>query len=104
MEIINIQAIPNQKLSVRLDNNLYQITIKECNGCMCATVVCNGITIVTNSRLVGNTPLIPYRYLENDSGNFIIGTDLEEIPYYTQFGVTQQLIYASAAELIEFRA
>ncbi|MBP3935872.1 MAG: hypothetical protein J6D44_18665, partial [Pseudomonas sp.] len=33
-----------------------------------------------------------------DQGNFLILTDNDEIPYWSQFGVNQQLIYASATE------
>lgn len=97
MNEINLQAIPNQKLSVNVDNILYEITIKETNGVMSATVVRNGETLLSNNRLVGGTPLIPYKYMQD--GNFIITTNNDEIPFYDQFGLTQFLIYASAEEL-----
>jgi hypothetical protein len=101
MKEIPLTAIANQTLSIRLDDRLYDITIKELNNAMGVTIVRDGITIVTNALAVAGAPLIPYRYLED--GNFIIITLDDEIPYYTQFGITQSLIYASQSELEAIR-
>lgn len=59
----------------------------------------NGVQIVTGSRVVMGTPLIPFKYLTGQSGNFIFtGTTLDEV-YYTFFGFIQQLFYLSYAEM-----
>lgn len=102
MQTIGIQAIPNQSFSVRLDNQLYDFSIKSTSGVMSVTIARNGETILSNSRCVAGVPLIPYQYLEN--GNFIILTSNGDYPDYTQFGITQTLVYASEEELETIRA
>jgi hypothetical protein len=99
---ISLDDIPNQKLSIRLDDDFYDITIKETNGCMSFDMVKNNVTILIGIRIVANTLMVPYRYLE--TGNFVILTSNEDLPYYTEFGKTQNLIYASALELEQIRA
>ena len=110
---IPLQAIPNQTLSVQLDNNQYDIVISAItsttadNGTIAADVlmavdiVRNNIPIVTGFRAVAGFPIIPYHYLEN--GNFSFLTMDDEYPDYRQFGITQSLIYASESELEAIR-
>ena len=102
MQILPIQAIPNQEFTVTLDSNLWDITLQATNGIMAATLVLNGTTIVQGAACVAGQPLIASHYLEN--GNFIFITQSEQIPYYTQFNITQSLWYYSQAELAIFRA
>lgn len=99
---VSIQALPNQSLSIQLDGFRYDITIKEANGVMSASVVRDGETLVDNVRLVSGTPVLPYRYQEQ--GNFALTTLDEELPYYTAFGITQFLVYLNDAELAALRA
>jgi uncharacterized protein DUF6983 len=99
---INLQPIPNQSLSIRLDDNLYDITVKEARGVMSFTLVRNDIPIVSGLRMLPNAPLIPYRYLE--AGNFVMLCDNEEYPFYTDFGDSQSLVYLSDAEIAVIRA
>lgn len=94
---IALSPIPNQSLSIRLDDHLYDIKIKQSNGCMSVTIARDNVTILDNIRAVAQFPLIPYDYLEN--GNFIISTENDDLPDYTQFGITQFLIYFSELEL-----
>jgi hypothetical protein len=97
MQQIPLAAIPNQTFTVTLDGNFYALTFKFANGIMTCTIYINDVLVLSNVRVVAGFPIIPYEYLEN--GNFVILTENEEYPDYTQFGITQQLIYASAAEL-----
>lgn len=101
MQNIPIQALPNQTLSVPLDNNQWDISIKTTNGTVSVTLVLNGIVIIENLRAVAGTRIIPDKYQE--SGNFAIITQNFQIPDYTQFGNTQTLVYISAAELSALR-
>jgi hypothetical protein len=101
MKEIALDTSPNQSLSVTLDGDLYDLTIKETNGTMAITISRNNETILDSVRMVAGTPLIPYSYLEK--GNFMLLTNDEEYPYYTQFGITQTLIYASQDELDALR-
>ena len=108
---IPIAAVPNQTLSITLDTNNYDISLYTTNrsngditltGVMGMTIVRNNVPVITGQRVVSGYPVIPYRYLEN--GNFIFTTLNDDYPDYTQFGITQFLIYASAAELAALRA
>lgn len=98
---IALQAVANQTLTVQLDESRYELTLKECNGVMCATVVRDAVTLVSMARIVAKTPLLPYEYLQR--GNFVLITDGEDIPYYDAFGVSQFLVYVSPAEIEELR-
>lgn len=102
MRNINLAAIPNQSLTVQLDNRIWDITIKETKGVMSATVLRDNVLLLSNQRLTPGTPLIPYEYLED--GNFFFITNDGDYPYYTEFGKTQNLIYASEAELNAIRS
>lgn len=97
METINIETIPNQTISYQENENFYELTFKEINGLMAVDVTINGDIILTGQRIVSDVPLIPYQNLQN--GNFVITTDNQEYPYYTQFGITQFLNYASQQEI-----
>jgi hypothetical protein len=99
---IQLAALPSQSFSIRRDDNLYNITIRETNGCMSATVVRNNITLLSDVRLVAQFPIIPYYYLE--SGNFIINTLDDDLPDWTKFGISQSLFYASESEIAGLRA
>jgi hypothetical protein len=99
---ITLDAIPNQSLTIQLDNNFYEISIKETNGAMAATIFRNDVVIISGARIVAGIPLLPYPYQED--GNFLLLTANDDIPYYTQFGITQTLIYASQSELEAIRA
>lgn len=99
---IPLQAIPNQTFSILLDNIQYDFRIEVTNNVMSFDIVRNNVPIVTGQRAVAGYPIIPYRYLEN--GNFVVLTMNGDYPDYTQFGITQSLIYASLIELEALRA
>jgi hypothetical protein len=99
---IGIAALPNQSLTIQLDARLYVIELREVNGVMSASISRDGAAIVANVRVTAGTPLLPYGYQE--SGNFIVTTDGDALPYWDQFGVTQFLVYVTAAELAAYRA
>jgi hypothetical protein len=102
MQQIALAQVPNQSFSVQLDGDIYDIRLTACTGIMAVDISRNNEVLLTGSRVVAGFPLIPYTFIEN--GNFIITTMDGDIPYYTQFGVTQFLVYASAAELEAIRA
>lgn len=98
---INLNAIPNQSLSIQIDNDLYQITVKSTNGVMSCTIVRNDVTLVSNIRVVAGTPILAYKYLE--SGNFVLLTQNGDYPDYTKFGSSQALVFVSQSEIDELR-
>lgn len=101
MQNIPIQAIPNQAFSIVLDNNSWGFVIKSTNGAISVSLTFNGVDLVDGARAVANMRIIPSQYEE--AGNFAIVTLNHDVPDYTQFGITQQLIYASAAEIAALR-
>jgi len=100
---IPIQAVPNQSLSVNLNGSQYVIAIRYTNGCMSVSISKDGVILVENVRAVGAYPVLPYRYLEENNGNFMFLTANNLLPNYTQFNLTQSLLYFSPAELAVYR-
>lgn len=98
---IELQPLPNQSLTIQIDGSLYQITIKETRGVMSATIIRDDVVLVSNSRVVASTPILPYQYLE--SGNFVLLTQNGDYPEYAQFGSSQALVYVTQAEIEELR-
>lgn len=99
---INIQPAPVQNLSATLDDIRYELTIRSTGTAMVVDITREGVLILQSIRAVAGTPLMPYQYLE--SGNFIFTTAEGDIPFYTKFGVTQSLIFATAEELEGLRS
>ncbi len=103
MKSIQLSNIPNQNFNIQLDDNRYDITFKQANNVMAVTIIRNNETIVSGSRCLPISLLIPYRHLENGMGNFIFTTLNDDYPFYDQFGSTQFLYYISNAELEALR-
>jgi len=99
---IPLQPLPNQSFFITLDDNQWNFTLKTTNGVVSASISLNGVVIVSNVRCVANQVIIPSVYLE--SGNFLFLTQNFQLPDYTQFGITQRLVYVTALELESFRA
>ena len=91
---INLAQVPNQTISCRLEGKRYVITFKSTGSLMLATIIRDGVTVVSGMRCVAGAMLIPYRSAEDASGNFaFVIDDRITIPDYLQFGDTQQLVY-----------
>lgn len=102
MKQVNIQALPNQAFSIRLEDSRYDFVIKETNGVMSMDLARNNVQILSGHRMLSGTPLIPYKYQEE--GNFVLPTLDDDLPFYTSFGITQFLFYLTAAEVAALRA
>lgn len=98
MDLIELARVPNQSFSVTLEGVRWDITIKQAREVMIVDISRDSIEILRGQRIVAGTPIIPYRYLQED-GNFLLLTDGDELPNWERFEVDQQLIYASAAEI-----
>ena len=95
---ISIIASPNQGFTTKTqDGFLWSVAIYESNGCMCADVSKNGVQILAGQRIVAGTPLIPYSHLVE--GNFILLTMDGALPWWQEFGSSQQLYYLTAADV-----
>ena len=99
--VIELQQVPNQRVSVELDGDRYVIDFNDIGNVTAATVTRNDEVLVSGQRVVAGTPILPYQYLE--SGNFIFITDDGELPVYTEFGGTQTLYYLTQAEVVAVR-
>lgn len=100
MQIIPLQSVPNQELSCLLDGLRYVITLKELDSEMCmVTIERDGVVLVSNARAVAGYAILRYQYLQQGAGNFAFVTANDEYPHYSKFNTTQQLIYASDAEI-----
>lgn len=102
MRVVPLAAIPNQSLSVRLDDVRMVLRIKDANGVMVADLERAGATVLSAVRVLAGEPVIPYRYLE--TGNFIFLTLNDDLPDWRKFNVSQQLLYLTAAEIATLRA
>lgn len=99
---INLAAVPNQEFSIQLDGQFYDIHIRDANGSPAATIVRDGVVVVSAARIVAGAPLLPYLYQEN--GNFLLTVTNDALPDWEQFGITQFLVYLTADELATLRA
>lgn len=97
-----ISALPNQQFNTILDGNSWDITLRTTNDQISVSLVLNNVDLLDNARAVAGELIIPSKYEE--SGNFFFVTQDQQMPDYAQFGVSQSLIYVSAAELAAFRA
>lgn len=98
--IVPLDPIPNQNITIRLDNRLYSITLKEIGGMMAITVVRDNLELISMQRVVAGTPVLMFPHLSRDAGNFIFTTTQPDvIPYYTDFGSLCHLVYSTAAEI-----
>lgn len=102
MRLVPVAAVPNQSFTVRLDDTRMVLRLKDADGIMVADFERNGETVLLGTRVLAGECIIPYRYLEQ--GNFIFLTLNDELPDWRSFGVSQNLIYITAAEVEALRA
>jgi len=101
MILIPLQRVEKQSLSVLLDNVLHQIAVLECNGIMAVNISRAGVPLIQGRRAVCSVPLIPAG--PRETGNFVFKTLNDELPYWSEFGNTQQLFYLTIAEMEALR-
>ena len=100
-EQIPLAAIPNQDVSITLDGSRFDIAVKSSSTSTLISIIRDDVTLISGLRAVGGTLVLPYEYLEE--GNFYFETPNEVIPYYENFGISQFLIYMTAAEIEAIR-
>lgn len=103
-QVIPLEPVPAQSLSVVLEGVRYDIAVKEAAGCMCVDIARDSVQVVQGERAVNGYPLLPYFYQEQAQGNFIFITEDEALPYWDQFGATTFLVFTPNAELEAIRA
>lgn len=102
MQIIPIQAVPSQSFSfIDPSSNQWDINIRLVAQQIAFSFTFNGALLIQGITAVAGARIIPYDYLEN--GNFVLITQSQQIPDYTQFGITQQLVFLEESDIIGFR-
>ena len=96
MREISLQAVPNQHITVSLNDEAWDIEIKACIQFMTVSIWCDGEPIVLGQRIVEGRPLIPYRHLAVNGNFFIDGNGKID---WREFGRSQNLYYIPAGEL-----
>lgn len=66
---------------------------------MICDLTLNDELILSGQRILGSSPIIPYRHLQQN-GNFLLLSDGDEIPFWDRFDIDQQLVYLSYNEII----
>lgn len=98
MRTLPIEAMPNQQLSINIDGNRWTVRLKIAVNSMFADIYLNDEPLILGQRIAVGTPVIPYDYLAT-AGNFIFVVEGDALPDWTQFGITQQMLYVSPGEL-----
>lgn len=101
MIAISLQPLPSQRVTVRLDGVRWDLTLKDVDGAVAATILRDSVPVISGTRALAGEWLIPYPRLE--SGNFMFATEGDELPTSELFGATQTLVYFSPQELAEIR-
>lgn len=96
---IELQAIPNQSFGIIIDGVSFDIVIKTTTVTI-ADITIDGVVKLQGVKCMPNRPIVPYEYLEN--GNFFFVCDGEEYPYYTNFGISQSLVYLTPDEMAAY--
>jgi hypothetical protein len=101
MQQVPLQQLPNQSLSILLDGNQWGILLKTVGDVTVVSLTLNGSDILDSAHAAAGAFLVQSEYEE--AGNFFFVTQNFQLPLYTQFNVTQSLIYISATELAALR-
>jgi hypothetical protein len=104
MQVINLNAIPNQEINFVADNVAYVLRLFNDSDMMFMDVTANGAVVQTSCRCLPSTMIIPSQYLEGLGGNFFFTTASGDNPQYENFGTSDILLYASNAEMAQGRA
>ena len=98
MRDIPLRNVPNQLVETTIDGVAYSIQLRTAQRMTVADVYADGVLLKAGVRCIPGQRLIPYKYL-TVGGNFFWYCLNGDYPYYEYFGVNQQLVYLSDAEL-----
>ncbi|MDR1367909.1 MAG: hypothetical protein LBJ76_04235 [Candidatus Accumulibacter sp.] len=97
---IPLEAIPNQALSVTIEESFFEIHLQTLdNGAVAVSIQRDTEPVILGVRAMPNRRIIPYRNLEGGSGNFFFLCPNGSYPAYEGFGTRYRLLYANDAEL-----
>ena len=97
MREIMLQAVPNQRIDVSVGGVAWRIDIKAITGGMAATVRADNEMLISGTRILANSLILPFKYL-SIYGNFIIDSGGNPIDWRL-FGRSQALYFIEPDEL-----
>jgi hypothetical protein len=101
MMSVPLQQLPNQSFSILLDGNQWNFLLKTANDVTVCSLTLNGTDLLDSALCVVGSFIIPCEYQE--AGNFFFVTQNQQLPTWTEFTVSQALIYISQTELDALR-
>ena len=96
MREIILQTVPNQHITVTLNDEAWDIEIKTCIQYMTVSIWRDGEPIILGQRIVEGRLLIPYRHLAVNGNFFVDGNGNVD---WHEFGRSQNLYYIPTSEL-----
>lgn len=97
MREIMLQAVPNQRIDVSVGGVAWRIDINTVTGGMAATVWADNELLISGTRILTNSLILPFKYL-SIYGNFIIDSGGNPIDWRL-FGRSQALYFIEPDEL-----
>ena len=97
MREIMLQAVPNQRIDVSVGGVAWRIEIKAITGGMAATVWADNELLISGTRILANSLILPFKYL-TIHGNFIIDSGGNPTDW-SLFGRSQSLYFIEMEEL-----
>lgn len=100
MRKIELASEPSQQFSVSLNDNNFDIRIKDVGGLCLMDIKVNEETLALGLPVYPNQPIIPYAY-KSRYGNFVYFTATEEYPEWKTLNKQGNLFYLSPEEVQE---
>lgn len=100
IQTLALSNVADQTFTTQLDGDRYVIRVFQIPGTMACDLTKNGVVICSGQRITSGSFLIPFFAYEGKGGNFLLLTQAGDLPDYTQFGITQTLVYASYADIL----
>ena len=96
-------TLPNQEFTILLNGKNFDLAIRTVDDISLLTITVDGIKIVDSIKCMPNVPLLYYKYLQSQYGDFIFSTTDNEYPYYTGFSGRYKLFYLTYDEVEVFK-
>lgn len=94
--VIDLEPVPAQSVSWVDGPIRYELRVFSLGNSMAVDLTIGGVRILSGFRVVAETPVIPYRYLE--TGNLMFVTE-GALPSWSNFGRTQFLVFIPGVEV-----
>lgn len=100
MRKIELANEPSQQFSVSLNDNNFEIRIKDVGGLCLMDVTVNDEVLALSLPIYPNQPIIPYAYKAR-YGNFVYFTATDAYPNWQTLNTQGTLFYLSPEEIQE---